>query len=99
MARTAIVTSQPEVACDICERRLLRGERAESFLEGSRPHLVCELCRDRARQAGWVRAGDLGAGPVESYSSEGRSLTLFERLRRRRSAREDDANRSTRSIA
>jgi hypothetical protein len=59
MSRTAIVTSHPEVACEICARRLLRGEQPDTFLADGRTHLVCALCTDRARQAGWVRGAEL----------------------------------------
>ena len=32
MTTRSITTSQPDVACDVCERRLLRGEQAERVL-------------------------------------------------------------------
>jgi hypothetical protein len=53
-----IVTSQPDVACDVCERRLLRGEQSEVFLAAGRPRTVCELCAPRATHEGWLRESD-----------------------------------------
>jgi hypothetical protein len=104
MARTAIrrrelITSHPEVACEVCERRLLRGEQPVSFLADNEVLQVCELCIDRARQAGWVPASEIDAPARQVYSSPRRSRTLMERLRRRRAGREREANRSTRSLA
>jgi hypothetical protein len=58
MARRTIVTSQPEVACDVCARRLLRGEHSEIFLAGGRRCNVCELCAPRAAHEGWLREVD-----------------------------------------
>jgi hypothetical protein len=55
MATRSIVTSQPDVECDVCERRLLRGEQPDVFLAAGRRHLVCELCAPRAVQGGWLR--------------------------------------------
>jgi hypothetical protein len=104
MARTAIrrrelTTSHPEVVCEICERRLLRGEEPASFLDQDKLMQVCELCVDRARQAGWVRAGEIGELTRSSYTRRTRSRTLMERLRRRRSGSERQRSRSTRSAA
>src|SRR5271154_583398 len=55
MATRSIVTSQPDVACDVCERRLLRGEQPDAFLAAGRRRIVCELCAPRAVQEGWLR--------------------------------------------
>src|SRR6478735_2579925 len=55
MTTRTIVTSQPDVACDVCERRLLRGEHAEVFLADGRPRMVCELCAPRAAHEGRLR--------------------------------------------
>jgi hypothetical protein len=96
--RRELVTSVPEVSCAVCERRLLRGERPESFLAGSQVQLVCELCGDRARQAGWVRASDAGPAPRELYTQRSRSSTLLERLRRKRAGEQRRASRSTRDV-
>jgi hypothetical protein len=55
MATRSIVTSQPDVACDVCERRLLRGEQPDLFLDAGQPRMVCELCAPRAAYQGWKR--------------------------------------------
>jgi hypothetical protein len=81
--RRALTTTVPEVSCEVCERRLLRGERPQSFLAGSSARLVCELCTDRALEAGWVRASELASAPREGevYSRRRRRRTLLERIR------------------
>jgi len=58
MATRTIVTSQPDVACDVCGRRLLRGEQPDVFLSAGRRLLVCELCAPRATFEGWMRERD-----------------------------------------
>jgi hypothetical protein len=58
MATRTIVTSQPDVACDVCERRLLRGELPDVFLAGAQRRTVCELCAPRAAHEGWLREAD-----------------------------------------
>ena len=83
MARTAIVTSQPEVACEICARRLLRGEHPSAFLADGTVYEVCELCVPRAVNAGWVRTTELATAPARVSPGQ-RRRTLLERLRRRR---------------
>ena len=55
MATRSIVTSQPDVACDVCERRLLRGEQPDVFLGAGERRTVCELCAPRAAHEGWLR--------------------------------------------
>jgi hypothetical protein len=58
MTTRTILTSQPDVACDVCERRLLRGEQADVFLATGRRRVVCELCTPRAVHEGWLRESD-----------------------------------------
>ncbi len=58
VATRMIVTSQPDVACDVCGRRLLRGEQPDVFLASGRRRTVCELCAPRATQEGWLRESD-----------------------------------------
>ncbi|HEY4427449.1 MAG TPA: hypothetical protein VGN08_04525 [Solirubrobacteraceae bacterium] len=58
MTTRTIVTSQPDVACDVCERRLLRGEQADVFLATGRRLTVCELCAPRAVHEGWQRESE-----------------------------------------
>jgi hypothetical protein len=93
MATRTIVTSQPDVACEVCERRLLRGEQQNVFLAAGRRRIVCELCAPRAAHEGWMRETDsqsLSLPPMRPR----RGRSLFERLpapfRMRQSARPDD---------
>ena len=58
MATRTIVTSQPDVECDVCERRLLRGEQPDVFIAAGRRRIVCELCAPRAAHEGWLRESD-----------------------------------------
>ena len=58
MATRTIVTSHPDVACDVCERRLLRGEQPDIFIAAGRRRTVCELCAPRAAHEGWMRERD-----------------------------------------
>jgi hypothetical protein len=84
VARTRdIRTNQADIACDVCGRTLLRGERPESFLAGGQRRQVCELCTDRAQHEGWIResgADDLSAVPRQERRGRG----VLERLRERR---------------
>jgi hypothetical protein len=80
MTTRTIVTSQPDVACYVCERRLLRGEQPEMFLVDGHPRTVCELCAPRAAHEGWPRESDgerLTLPPVRTR----RGRNLFGRLR------------------
>ncbi|HKH79099.1 MAG TPA: hypothetical protein VJ996_03710, partial [Solirubrobacteraceae bacterium] len=80
MATRTIVTSQPDVECEVCERRLLRGEQPDVFLAAGRRRIVCELCAPRATYAGWMRETDgqsLSLPPLRPR----RGRSLFERLR------------------
>jgi hypothetical protein len=58
MTTRSIVTSQPDVACDVCQRRLLRGEQPDHFIADGQRRLVCELCAPRAAHEGWLRETD-----------------------------------------
>jgi hypothetical protein len=80
MSTRTIVTSQPDVACDVCERRLLRGEQPEIFLAAGQPRTVCELCAPRAAHQGWQRAAD-GQSASTAPMRSGRGRNLFGRLR------------------
>lgn len=81
MSARVIVTSQPDVACFVCGRRLLRGEHPDIFLVDSTPQPVCELCVPRAAHQGWPRGSD-----SEAISEPERAVRhgpgLFSRLRR-----------------
>ncbi|HEV2974024.1 MAG TPA: hypothetical protein VGX69_03390 [Solirubrobacteraceae bacterium] len=83
MATRSIVTSQPDVACDVCERRLLRGEQPDLFLAAGQPRMVCELCAPRAAHQGWKRGSEQHAASAEPISSR-RGRRLLGRLRQSR---------------
>ncbi len=75
MSTRTIVTSQPDIACDVCERRLLRGEQPDIFLAAGQPRTVCELCAPRAAHQGWKRDSEQHAlGPAPLRAGRGRSL-------------------------
>jgi hypothetical protein len=83
MATRSIVTSQPDVACDVCGRRLLRGELPDVFLAGGQRRTVCELCAPRAAHEGWLREADRHSVNLPP-SRIRRGRGLFERLRPQR---------------
>ena len=47
------------VACDLCERTILKGERIDTFVVGGERRRVCELCTFRAVRARWPREADV----------------------------------------
>jgi len=77
-----IRTSTAVTTCEVCGRTLLRGERAQVYLDGTVRRSVCELCTSRAVSEGWVREGT-----VRSYEGRDggpdRRRSLLGRLRRR----------------
>jgi len=83
MATRAIVTSHPVVACDMCGRRLLRGENPDVFLAGGQRRTVCELCVPRASAEGWLREADNHALSVRPTRAR-RAGSLLGRLRQLR---------------
>jgi hypothetical protein len=83
MATRAIVTSHPVVACDVCGRRLLRGENPDVFLAGGQRRTVCELCVPRAAAEGWLREADNHALSVRPTRVR-RAGSLLGRLRQLR---------------
>jgi hypothetical protein len=88
MATRSIVTSQPDVACDVCGRRLLRGELPDIFLAGGQRRTVCELCAPRAAHEGWLREADRHSVSLPPSRSR-RGRNLFDRLRPQREAVSD----------
>jgi hypothetical protein len=80
MATRTIVTSKPDVACDVCERRLLRGELHDVFLTGGQRRTVCELCAPRAAHEGWLRETDRHSVSLPPSRAK-RGRNLLERLR------------------
>jgi hypothetical protein len=83
MATRMIVTSQPDVACDVCGRRLLRGEQPDVFLASGRRRTVCELCAPRASAEGWMRETDQNAVSLPPARPR-RGRNLLGRLRQSR---------------
>lgn len=79
--------TEHHVACDVCHRTMLKGERAEAYLTPSRERrLVCQLCAPRAQREGWIReaaAPEMPARPQRQPDRRGL-------LRRRRSAAKPD---------
>jgi hypothetical protein len=72
------------IACDVCGRTILKGERTEPYLApGGRRHEVCQLCFARAEHAGWIRERAAGELPTRGPRPQERGA-LFGRLRRRR---------------
>jgi hypothetical protein len=72
------------IACDVCGRTILKGERTESYLvPGGQRRAVCELCFARADHAGWIRESASGDLPARAPRADARS-SLLGRLRRRR---------------
>ncbi|HSZ06247.1 MAG TPA: hypothetical protein VK778_13755 [Solirubrobacteraceae bacterium] len=80
MATRTIVTSQPDVACDVCARRLLRGEQPDVFIGAGRRRIVCELCAPRAAHEGWMRETDSQSLTLPPMRAR-RGRSLFDRLR------------------
>jgi len=80
MNSRTIVTSHPDIACDVCERRLLRGEQPETFLVAGQPRTVCELCAPRAAHQGWKRISDLDAAAI-AVERPRRARSIFDRFR------------------
>jgi hypothetical protein len=100
MTTRHIQTAGEQIACDVCGRTLLRGERAEVYLSGASRRSVCELCTTRALHEGWVREGSVPAFEAAETSSEKRR-SLLGKLRSRGagggnagSARRDEAERA-----
>jgi hypothetical protein len=98
MATRAIVTSHPVVACDVCGRRLLRGENPDVFLSGGQRRTVCELCIPRASAEGWLREADNHALSVRPNRSR-RTGSLLGRLRQLREPGERPLRRESPPLA
>jgi hypothetical protein len=68
---------------------LLRGERAEIYVDGADRHTVCELCTSRALHGGWLREGELpDYGDASARVDRRRSLLSRLRARRESPARQ-----------
>ena len=75
--------STAHTICDVCGRTLLRGERAEVYIDGGARRSVCELCKSRALHEGWLREGTVPTYD-ENEASSARRGSFLSRLRRRR---------------
>jgi len=73
------------VACEICQRSLLRGEYPVRFYDGQTVHMVCDLCTARAHRQGWLREGTHLAESAPAAHVE-RARSLVARLRTRRAS-------------
>ncbi len=96
MATRSIVTSQPDVTCDVCDRRLLRGEHPETFLAAGQRRTVCELCAPRATHEGWLRESGSPAVSVAPLRPR-RGRNLFDRLRQAGRPNEASARSASRT--
>jgi hypothetical protein len=94
MTTRTIVTSQPDVACDVCDRRLLRGEQPDTFLAAGRRRTVCELCAPRAVHEGWLRETERQSVGLPALRSR-RGRSFFERLRQVGAPRGPSTGRAT----
>ncbi|HEY1507813.1 MAG TPA: hypothetical protein VGF93_02350 [Solirubrobacteraceae bacterium] len=85
MATRDIRTTNTHTSCDVCGRTLLRGERAEMYLNGGDRRTVCELCTSRALHEGWIREGTMPPGDGRE-ARPNRRRSLISRLLARRDA-------------
>ncbi|MDQ3936749.1 MAG: hypothetical protein M3340_19185, partial [Actinomycetota bacterium] len=81
--RKELRPTHEDIACDVCARTILKGERTEPYLApGGQRMLVCDLCTDRAYAEGWIRESAHGETPA-SLRREQPRRSLLGRLRRR----------------
>lgn len=86
----------PDESCGICGRTILAGERTRTYMSPKDgPRLVCELCRDRAEQLGWVDPTAPGAN-VGKREPEAREAP---RGRLERAVSRFNASESARTVA
>jgi hypothetical protein len=81
----------PDRTCAICDRTILAGERTRVYMSPKRgSRLVCELCRTRAEQLGWVdpaARGARGQRPDAGEPPSGRFERAVERFNSSEAAR------------
>jgi len=85
----SISTSIAASICDVCGRTLLRGERAEVYVNGGTRRSVCELCTSRALHGGWVREGTVPEFPDSDARVDRRRSLLHRRRTRRETSPEE----------
>jgi hypothetical protein len=95
MSTRTIVTSQPDVACDVCARRLLRGEQPDFFIADGQRRLVCELCAPRATHEGWLRETEAAADVTLPPMRPRRGRSLLDRLIGARGTEDTGASEDT----
>jgi hypothetical protein len=83
MATREVRTTNTHTSCDVCGRTLLRGERAEVYLNGGVRRSVCELCTSRALHEGWIREGTTPPGDGSEGRPDRRRSFLSRLLARR----------------
>jgi hypothetical protein len=101
MSESTEKTERAETTCAVCGRRLLVGERAVVYVsrEGAEAE-VCELCKERAEAAGWLRPEDAEARRgSETGRRPGRRRGellggLLERVERERASRAERRRRT-----
>jgi hypothetical protein len=80
MARKDIRPSDTIHVCDVCGRTLLRGERSDHYIHSGERKLVCELCRGRAVNEGWIPE-DESLGPRAGWGGSDRRRSFLARFR------------------
>jgi hypothetical protein len=85
--------------CEVCGRTLLRGEHAEAYVHGGVRRWVCELCKPRVLQEGWVREGTAPAYDHDGGAHERRRSLLGRLMARREAASDAPQNPAERSTA
>jgi hypothetical protein len=98
MATRSIVTSHPDIACEVCGRRLLRGEHPDVFLSGGQRRMVCELCVPRAAHEGWLRESDEDRMDSGTVARARRSRSLLARLRQPTAGSPVDADKPVTTV-
>ena len=67
------------IACDLCQRTILKGERIETFVGAGERQRVCELCSPRALRSGWLRESELERQAPERARQRGPRRSLWSR--------------------
>jgi hypothetical protein len=86
----------PDEICAVCGRTILAGERTRSYMSPKDgPRLVCDLCRTRAEQLGWVDPAAAGANVGRRPEPE---VTESPRGRLERAATRFSASEAARTV-
>lgn len=88
--RKEIATDNDGTVCTVCARTLLKGERTEAYIASSgERRQVCDLCRTRVEEQGWVREALHGQTPLRDSRGRYRRRGLRGLLRRSRPGEEE----------